>query len=204
MIRIQEFSGKESKLEFKKISLIHKESISDGFLASLNHSVLIELYKGFAKSYHSKLFVALNDKGDILGFIVLSFSTRKLYKDIIFKRFLLIIPFLLPNFFSFSFLSNIFETLFYPYKDNLQIDTNSELLNFCVSSYSRGQGVGSKLFLKVNETLKEKKINSIKIVTGQNQTSAQKFYEKHEALLFGTQEVHKGSVSLIYKYNTKY
>jgi ribosomal protein S18 acetylase RimI-like enzyme len=201
MINIIEFSGKESKFQYKKISLIHKKSISDGFLSSLNLSILIKLYRGFAKSKYAKLFVALDNENNILGFIVVSFATSKLYKEIIFQNFLLIIPLLLPKMLRISFLLKIFETLLYPFKDKIVIGAESELLNFCVEYDSRGQGVGEKLFLRVRDVLKNRNINSLKIVTGKDQIAAQKFYEKHEAILSGTQEIHKGSAYLIYKYN---
>jgi len=203
MINIIEFYGNESKSRYEKISLIHKKSIKEGFLASLSLLILIQLYRGFARSEHSKLFIALDDTEDnILGFIVVSFSTSKLYKEIIFKQFFKIAPLLLPKIISISFLRKIFETLFYPFNKKILPEVQSELLNFCVSHDSRGQGVGEKLFFRVRNTLIKRNIDSMKIVTGRDQISAQKFYEKHHATLFGSQEIHKGSASLIYQYNT--
>ena len=112
MIIIKEFIGNESKFQYKKISLIHKQSIKEGFLASLNLLILIQLYRGFARSEYSKLFIASDSEDNILGFIVLSFSTSKLCKEIIFKQFFKIVPLLLPKIISISFLRKIFETLF--------------------------------------------------------------------------------------------
>ena len=203
MIDIIEFSGNESKIQFKKISLIHKKSIVDGFLSSLNSSILIKLYIGFAKSKHSKLFVALDNKGNILGFIVISFATTKLYKEIIFHNFLSITPLLLPKMLKMGFLLKIFETILYPFKDKIDAGAESELLNFCVDNDSRGKGIGEKLFFRVRDVLKNRNINSLKIVTGKTQIAAQKFYEKHKAELIGIQEIHKDVKSLIYKYNIK-
>jgi len=201
MINIIELYGNEPKFQYNKISLIHKESISEGFLASLNLLILIQLYRGFARSEYSKLFIASDSEDNILGFIVVSFSTSKLCKEIIFNQFFKIVPLLLPKIISISFLRKIFETLFYPFKKQILTEVQSELLNFCVTYDSRGKGVGEKLFLRVRNTLKKRNINSMKIVTGKGQIDAQNFYEKHQATLCGTQEIHKGSASLIYQYN---
>ena len=201
MINIIEFFGNESATQYKKISLIHKKSISDGFLASLNLSILIQLYRVFAKSSHASLFIASDKKNNILGFIVLSFSTSKLYREFILKRFFIVLPLILPRIFSIKFIRKVIETLLYPFKKELTIDSEAEVLNFCVDKAHRGKGLGDKLFLKAEDSLRSRGIRSLKIVTGIDQIVAQKFYEKRGAILLGNQEIHKGSTSLIYQYN---
>ena len=203
MITITEFFGNEPSFQYRNIALIHKKSIRDGFLASLSSFILMQLYLGFAKSSHANLYVASDEENNILGFIVLSFSTSKLYKEIVLKKFLIIVPLLIPRLISLNFLRKAIETLFYPYKEGILTGAKSELLNFCVDKDFRGLGIGEKLFQKVQESLKIRNIDCLKIVTGVNQIAAQKFYEKHNATLIGKQEVHKGAISLIYKYNLK-
>jgi len=199
--KIELFAGSESEADYKKIALLHKQAITGGFLASLDYHVLVELYRTIAASSYSMLWVSIDDEGKIEGFIVLSLSTSKLYKEFLLKKSLLILPYLVSNVVSLSFFQKIYEVLIYPVKSNAIPMPESELLNFCVDESLRGKGTGSQLFTKVEEELRSGKVKSLKIVTGENQTGARNFYEKRGAHLLLTQEIHKGSVSFIYQYD---
>lgn len=201
MSKIELFSGSESESDYKKIALLHKEAISGGFLASLDYHVLVELYRTIAASSYSMLWVSIDDEGKIEGFIALSLSTSKLYKEFLLKRSLFILPYLVSNIVSLRFFRKIYEVLVYPVKSNAIPMPESELLNFCVDESLRGKGTGSQLFTIVEEELRSRKIENLKIVTGENQTGAQNFYEKRGAHLLLKQEIHKGSVSFIYQFD---
>ena len=201
MSKIEIFNGNESRSDYKKIAFLHKQAISGGFLASLDYHVLVELYRAIAKSPHSLLWVSLGDGGEIEGFIALSFSTSKLYKEFIIKRSLLVLPYLVSRILSIRFIRKIFEVLVYPVNSDTIPMPETELLNFCVDESLRGKGTGRRLFSRVEDELRSRQIISLKIVTGENQTGAQNFYEKRGAHLLTKHEIHKGSVSYIYQYD---
>ena len=102
--------------------------------------------------------------------------------------------------YSLTFKS-IIETLFYPaQKFNYDLP-KPEILNFCVSNEFQRKGVGKQLFYALIDKFRQIGIDQIKIVTGENQKKAQKFYESLSAKKVAEIEVHKGIKSLIYTYS---
>jgi len=194
--------GSEHKSDYKRIAFLHKQAISGGFLASLNYQILIQLYRTIAISPYSILWVSRDTEGQIQGFISLSLSTSKLYKEFILKKSLLVFPYLISKILSVAFIRKIYEVLVYPVKTISVPMPETELLNFCVDESQRGKSIGGHLFAKVEEELRNRNINSLKIVTGENQKGAQNFYEKRGARLLAKQVIHKGVTSYIYQYDT--
>ena len=96
------------------------------------------------------------------------------------------------------------ETLLYPFKSS-SVESNyekidSEILNFCVAKEIQGMGIGQSLFNKGEEEFRNNSISNIQIVTGGQQKSAHRFYEKCGAKLIASLEIHKNAESLIYNY----
>jgi len=197
------FNGNEPQLDFQRIAFLHKQAITGGFLASLHPKILIQLYRTMAMSQHSILWVAKDDKDEIQGFIAISFSTSKLYREFLLKKSLLVLPYLITKIVSIEFVRKIYEVLVYPVKTVSVPMPETEILNFCVDEALRGKNIGSQLFSKVEEELRSRGISNLKIVTGENQKGAQNFYEKRGACLLAKQVIHKGATSYIYKYSIK-
>lgn len=193
-------TGDDQKSIYKRIAFLHKQSIVGGFLAGLSYQVLIQLYHTIAVSPHSLLWVFFDDENQVQGFISLSFSTSKLYREFIIKKSLFILPYLITKIISIEFLRKMYEVLIYPIRQVEISMPKVELLNFCVDESKRGQNIGSELFLTVEKELKSRNINTLKIVTGETQKGAQNFYEKRGAQLLARQIIHKGSKSFIYQY----
>ena len=80
------------------------------------------------EAYITKGMKAISKAGEIEGFIAVSFSTSKLYKEFILKRSLSVLPYLISRIFSIEFIRKIFEVLVYPVKsDSLHLpDTEIE------------------------------------------------------------------------------
>ena len=78
--------------------------------------------------------------------------------------------------------------------------SNSEIFNFCVDRRAQGKGVGQLLFLNAVDQLKRNKIKTLKIVTGQSQIGAQKFYYKSGAILSHKIMIHDDEQSMVFKY----
>ena len=195
-IEIEKLSLDSKSSYYEEISNIHKAEISEGFLATFGSNFLTILYKTIATSDYSFLYAA-----KIVGFICGCTNTNKLYLDFIrragFKAAFILIPKLInPR----KFL-RIVETLLYPSKKVNKDLPDSEILNFCVKSNTQGKGVGKMLFHALIKEFKQIGVEKIKIVTGKNQVSAQKFYTKLGAKKVADIEIHKETESLIYTYN---
>tara|TARA_B110000008_G_C16977082_1_gene566321 strand:- start:5932 stop:6555 length:624 start_codon:yes stop_codon:yes gene_type:complete len=199
---IVKFNGKEPFNDYIKLALIHKDAINEGFLSTMDSRLLAELYKTLARSRYGSLFVSTDEKNTIVAFIAISYSTSSFYKEFFLKKAILLAPYLLRKLISINFIIKLFETIFYPFKrsKNTKYDIDSEILNFCVDEKYRGTGIGKVLFKFAKIDFCNNKIKQIKIVTGENQRSAQIFYEKIGAKLIGDIEIHKNSKSFVYKY----
>jgi len=185
---------------FRQIASIHKAEIKEGFLSTLSVSFLSLLYLSLSNSPHSFLIFA-EEEGEIIGFICGGIDTNKVMKQFIMRHGIFVIPKLISSFFSPKKITRILETLFYPaQKVNYDLP-KPEILNFCVSSESQSKGVGKKLFYALIDKFRQIGVDQIKIVTGENQKEAQKFYESLSAEKVAEIEVHKGIRSSIYTYS---
>lgn len=182
-----------------EIANIHKQEISDGFLATFSNNFLVLLYKTIATSKYSFLYVYKNND-NVLGFICGCTDTQRLYLDFIKRTGFKTVLYIIPKLFSPKTIVKIFETLVYPNREVNRDLPESEILNFCVSGRTQGKGIGKKLFSSLIEEFKSLGISEIKIVTGQNQVSAQRFYEKIGARKVADIQIHKETDSIIYTY----
>jgi len=198
------YNGSEGTKKFRNIAKMHKEIIDTGFLSSFSAFILSQLYLSIAKSRFSSLCVCTDTTGQIIGFIAISFSTSSFYKSFILRKGVLLSPFLIGRIFSIEFLKKLSETLLYPFKSS-SVESNyekidSEILNFCVTKNIQRMGIGQSLFNKGEEEFRNNSIKKIQIVTGGQQKSAHRFYEKCGAKLIASSEIHKNTESLIYNY----
>lgn len=201
-IIIKKLSLYSPKTYFQEIVEIHKKTIDSGFLPTLNTNFLKLLYYCFTTSPHSFIYCAL-DNNKIVGFIVGSINTSMVYKYFIKKYLLQSLFYLFPFIFSLKLLFKIIEIFKYPNNcKHFKLPT-SEILNFCVDENYQGKGIGKILFKYLNDEFLQRNINKIKIVTGSNQISAQKFYEKLGAIKVTNIEIHKGIISYIYTLDLK-
>ena len=184
---------------FKQVAQIHKEEIKKGFLAKLGSTLLIRIYRQAAKSPNAFVIIAEKD-GVVYGFLAGSKNTGKFYKDFIRSSMIQVMPVMIPRMFSLKTVKHIAETLAYPSKKIQDDIPKSEIMNFCISSRFQRMGLGKILFDKMMEQFAAMGIRRIKIVTGENQVSAQKFYEKLNAKKVGELEIHQGMKSFVYTY----
>lgn len=176
---------------------IHSDAIPDGFLPSLGSKFLTLLYQFFANSDKTFLLVAIDGK-DVLGFFCGSLGTGGVYKDFLRKVGPKALIALLPRLIFPSVTKRIMETLFYPRKTESLALPDPEILNFCVSSSSRGTGVGRALFDAGVEQFGVHAVKRIRIITGADQLRAQEFYERAGARRITEISIHGDVSSLAY------
>lgn len=186
----------------KNVVRIHRTEISQGFLSSLGDNALLLLFSHASESQFGRLLIAKdNESGKIIGFLLGTIDTGAFYKDFLFKKFLKAVFTLAPKLLSFEKVRKIFETLFYPTKEELKTLPKPELLDIAVCKEYQGTGVAQLLFQKFSENLHAIGIDRFKITTGESLATAQRFYQKLGAENAGEIEVHKGQKTIVYIYN---
>ena len=196
-IRFEMISKDVSHSIIEQIAKIHRSEIENGFLSTLGENVLTKIYKGIIKSPHSLMFAAF--KGDtVVGFICGSTDTSKVYRSIVLKSILSLVPVIIPKMFSKKNIFRLAETLMYPSKkENCDLPKN-EILNFCVDRAYQAQGLGRRLFDLLMIEYKKYGLSQVKIVTGKSQTKAQLFYHSIGAKRVKEIELHKDIESVMY------
>lgn len=181
---------------------IHSAVIPDGFLPTFGNYFLQHLYDFLSSSEKSFLVVAREGERT-LGFICGSFGVGSLYKSFAVRKLALIGFPILFRLFRRGTLKKVWEVIRYPTGEEHDGLPGSEILNFCVSDNCQGKGVGSRLFAESITVYRKHGIEKIRIVTGSDQLSAQRFYEKMGAEFVDTLEVHNGQESRMYVYNVQ-
>lgn len=181
------------KDDAKEIVKIHKQEIAGGFLSSLPAKFLEKLYTCVIEN---DFCVVAEDNGKVAGFIAGTSDIKKLYSNFIKKYFFVSVFLLLPRIFD---IKKIFETLFYPKKENNL--PQAELLTIAVKKEFQKQGLaGQMLELFVKEAGK-RGLKNFKVLVGSSLLSAIKFYEKNGFKLQKEVQVHGKEKSLIYIYD---
>jgi GNAT superfamily N-acetyltransferase len=182
---------------------IHRIEISQGFLSSLGDNALALLFSHASESRFGRLLIAKDTSSEqIVGFLLGTVDTGAFYKDFLCKKGLKAVFVLVPKLLSFEKVRKVFETLFYPTKEELKTLPKPELLDVAVLKEYRGTGVAQLLFQEFAKKLYAIGIDRFKITTGESLVGAQRFYEKLGAEKAGEVEVHKGQKTLIYIYRT--
>ena len=180
---------------------IHRIEISQGFLSSLGDNALALLFSHASESRFGRLLIAKDaESGQIVGFLLGTVDTGAFYKDFLCKKFLKAVFVLVPKLLSFEKVRKVFETLFYPTKEELKTLPKPELLDIAVLKEYQGTGAAQLLFQEFAKNLYAIGIDRFKITTGESLAGAQRFYKKLGAKKAGEVEVHKGQKTLVYIY----
>jgi len=188
------------KNESRQIAEIHRQEIKKGFLRSLKKSFLTKLYSAIIESEFSFCIVAESD-ALIIGFIAGATNITKFYQYFLKKYFFQATLTLLPHIFNLRTLRKIFETLFYPKKEKEL--PKAELLTIAVKKKFQGKGAASQMFEKFVLEMKERGVNTFKVVVGKELLPAIKFYERVGFQFLKEIKIHGQESSLVYLYKIK-
>jgi ribosomal protein S18 acetylase RimI-like enzyme len=184
-----------------QISRLHQNYMEKGFLSSLGTKFLGKLYEAMIKSKIAFCIVAC-DESRIVGFVSGTKNTGHFYKEFIRKYYLSVLMLLLPKVINLKNLQKMFETLFYPVKQEYSLP-DAELLSIVVDEDYRGKGIGKDLFKKFLEEINSLSINKFKVVVGEELSTACRFYESVGCVLHSEIEVHRGKKSRVYVWGMK-
>ncbi len=183
----------------KNVIGIHRIEISRGFLSSLGDNALALLFSHALESRFGRLLIAKNAlSGQIVGFLLGTIDTGAFYKDFLCRKFFKAIFVIAPKLLSFEKVRKVFETLFYPTKEELKALPKPELLDIAVLKEYQGTGVAQLLFQEFTKKLYAIGIDRFKITTGESLVEARRFYEKLGAKKVSEVEVHKGQKTWVY------
>lgn len=196
---LQRIDRQSPESDFRQIAQLHQEEIRNGFLTSLGEDFLMRLYRSLAEDKNVFTVAARRDK-EIIGYLCAAISTAGVYRRFLWRNAWRLAPALLPRLVSISTLRRVSETLLYPAKTAMSNLPEPEILNFCVKSSAQRCGVGRGLFQTLCDEFTRRGLQQLRIVTGQSQVSAQRFYESLGAVRVGSIEVHNSVPSLVYVY----
>jgi len=189
-----------AKNDAGQISDIHQKEIKEGFLSSLKKNFLAKIYLAIIGSKNSFCVVAEENK-EIVGFIAGTANLNKFYFCFLKKYFFQAVFLLFPLFFSFKKIKKIIEVLFYPKKEKDL--PKAELLTLSVKKEFQGQGIASRMLERFVFEMKNRGVDSFKVVVGEKLLPAIKFYEKSGFKFFKNIKIHGNDVSRIYIYQIK-
>lgn len=156
---------------------LHRAGIHKGFLSSLGHGFLRQLYRAIPSCPSGFGFVWEGDDAKVLGFIACAESLDRLYRQALLRRGVLIALPLLRSLFRPKVIRRITKTLRYPSEVEKGLPA-AELLSIVVSPEARGKGVGKALVAAAVEEFHRRGIEQFKVAVGPWNTSANKLYQR--------------------------
>jgi ribosomal protein S18 acetylase RimI-like enzyme len=199
-LEIRLLAARESPEIYAELARLHAEEISGGFLTSLGTPLLARLYRAIGRSPDAFILTASLEK-HVVGFLCASTDTRRVYRYVLSRSWIHLIPALARRIFSWQTVRRCWETLRYPTRSPVPDLPGAEILNFCVTQKLQRAGIGQALFAAMKDEYRRRDIRRIRIVTGANQLSAIRFYEKLGAEPVGTIEVHARTESRLFRYS---
>jgi len=191
------FSNKQL-IEATKIQV---RELNKGFLSSFGEKALLLIFSHIAESFSGVAVLAIDETTNrVIGYVLGTLSTKKLYKDFILKKTPQALYYFLPKLLSYKKIKKAFETLLYPsnkISDNLPVP---ELLDLAVLSEFHGLEVARNLFIHFADELQRRGFSEFKIPTASSLTRAHKFYEKMGAYQDSSFTLHDGQDTLYYVY----
>lgn len=183
----------------RQIARLHRSEIPEGFLSSLGERFLSQLYRSLIRNPDVFLFAA-REGSDTLGYLCAAKSTGGVYRRFLIRHGWRLLPHLARRLCSIATVKRMLETLRYPGRTRRRGLPEPEILNFCVSSVQQRRGIGRALFTELEREMSLRGIGALRIVTGAQQHSAQRFYESIGAVRADALELHAGTESFVYVY----
>ncbi|MGO9339983.1 MAG: GNAT family N-acetyltransferase [Terracidiphilus sp.] len=185
-----------------EVAALHRREIHGGFISSLNPKFLQSIYKSIARSDNAFLLAACETETErVHGFICGSTNTKSVLIQVLLRSGVGLIVSLLPNVFSLRTVRKLFETARYAGAGASEALPRAEILNFCVDRQVQRRGMGRLLFAALRAEFRQRGVQTIKIVTGESQIGAQRFYDAVNARRAGNLEIHDNSKSVVFLYD---
>jgi ribosomal protein S18 acetylase RimI-like enzyme len=176
------------------VARLHIDGIDKGFISSLGEDFVKYLYESIVWLPQSFGFVAV-EKGRIVGFVSCVEDLRIVYKYVLKHHVFSLFWKMLPKLLKWRNIKNVFETLFYPSKQDNNLPV-AEMLSLVVSKEFRGKGIGRKLLEQALLEYLKRGFVVVKVMAGE-ELKANKLYERIGFQLVG-QYTHHGHLTNFY------
>lgn len=175
----------------RAIARLHREEISEGFLALLGEGFLRRLYRRVAITDGSFVFVTTHADGTVTGFVAVAESTGRLY------RAFLVRDGLAASLGALGGLARhprqVLETLRHGLGGS-GTPESAEILALAVSPGARGHGLGRRLVTEATSELRRRGVATAHVVTAATNDPAQRTYRACGFEGHTTVELHRGTV----------
>ena len=192
MFEIKEL-GCEDKNRIDEIVQIHLDTFQGFFLTFMGRGFLKQMYSSYCDHKESAVLVAVDDKGQSIGFLAFSSNMSGLYKHMIKRR---LISFAWYSVGAFFRKPKVFMRLiraFLKPSESAREEAFVELASIGVRPQTKSQGVGTKLIEELKRRVDFEKYEYISLETDAvDNEAANRFYQKNGFQLERTYETREG------------
>ena len=193
----------KNRNKYEQVASLHVTMIPDGFLSSLGERFLSLLYEGIDKSEKNFLDVALDEDGDLIGFVAGGSS----YSEVYFHFFRNPYRFTRSLTYNVSLLfkvMGIFEILFRTIGGRKETKyPTAELYSIAVTGSRQRGGIAKSLFENLVDYFAVQGYCSFDIRVGASLSNAHAFYSKQGAVKQHRVTFHGSDSSIVYRYFIK-
>lgn len=182
--------------EAEAVATYHAECIPHGVLSELGTRVLARVYRALNASEDAFIFVGVDARGCVAGFVSGVIDVRRMYRRILRRHWLAFSVASLRHLFSIRMLRRILHTLRYPARVEGKYP-QAELLSIVVAAEARGSGLATALLDALRAEFRARGVARFKVMVGAHLERANAYYRKHGFVLAGEITSH-GRPSNIY------
>jgi len=159
------------------VVMLHEKEINYGFSSYLGRNFLKYLYKNIIGCENGLGLVAVNNQGQVLGFIAGTMNLRRFYKRFIRKYSIIAGLLVLPKLLRWKAIKSFYQNLLYP-SEGAQLDLpGAEIISTAVLPNARGRGIGRLLTEAAFEEFRKRGVSKIKVLVG-DRLQANEFYRR--------------------------
>lgn len=175
----------------EEVAAMHVARIGEGFLVQLGPRFLRRLYARMVRSENAFLLVAESAQQRV-GFVGVSLSTRRFYRDFLVHDSLAAGMTALPTVVRAP--RRVLETLRYGVGADGELQLpDSEILAVAAAGHLTGRGVGTALVRSALSELQQRGVRGARVVTGAANDAAIRMYERVGFKRVSRTEVHRGT-----------
>ena len=186
---------------FHQVAVLHRDSLPDGFLATLGIRFLELMYESMEGADDAFLITEERD-GKVIGFVTGGIGMAGTYRRMLAHPIRLGAT-LAPTLLSRHQIRKIWEIIRYSTAADPAFP-RAELLSLAVDPAFRGTGAADRLYWQLTEAFQEKGIARFKIVVGKALLPAQRFYRRMGASAIGEMTLHGSEVSIVYCHDVEF
>ncbi len=169
---------KLKKQHAAQVADLHISGIPTGFISSLGRGFVTALYEAIYADENSFGFVALDDSGEVVGFVAFSSNLGSLYKHVALKNFFKFGFILAKKMISLKVVKRVIDNIFYPAKMREMNLPDAELLSIVIGESGRGKGLATELSRAGFKECRARGIDKVKVLVAAENEPANKLYQK--------------------------